>query len=792
MPASEALMRENDALRERLARLNEAGLRIAADLDLDLETVLREVLDAARSLTGARRGGMTMLDESRALQDFITSGLSEREHAAMLEMPSGLEFFSYLNTLVDPLRVRDISARVAALGMGRLPLSLGSFLSVPIRHRGRHVGSVHLADKEDAADFSADDEETLSMFAAQAAIAIANARRLRDERRARADLETLIDTSPVGVVLFDGTTGTPISFNREARRITDALRDPDQSHEELLDVITYRRGDGREISVADFPMTRAFNTGDAVRAEEIVLRVPDGRRVSTIVNATPIRTADDRVESVVVTLQDLAPLEDVERMRADFLAMVSHELRAPLSSIKGSAATLVQAGASLDPVATMQFHRLIEQQADRMQELITNLLDVARIDSGALAVTPEPVALDVLVDAARGTFLSGGASHALEIDSPLDLPPVMADRRRVVQVLLNLLGNAARRSPDGSQIRVAAEQQDVQVQISVSDEGAGIAAGDLPQLFRTFARRDAESGGASAYAGLGLAISRGIVEAHGGRIWAESDVPGHGAQFHFTLPTTEAAPFDAAPRPGRASDGRPRVLTVDDDPQTLRCVRDSLAAAGYEPILTGHPDTVHELIAEHRPHLVLLNLMLPNTDGMALMQRIPELRALPVIFLSAYGGDSRIARALELGADDYIVKPFSPTELIARIKTVLRRSALHRRPEAETTEPFAYRDLAIDYRERLVTLAGRPLQLTNLEHRMLVELSLGAGRVQTHAELLPRVWGLAHPGRTGAVRTLIRQLRRKLGDDAADPAYIFNVPRVGYRMPKPDGPDPGE
>ena len=234
------------------------------------------------------------------------------------------------------------------------------------------------------------------------------------------------------------------------------------------------------------------------------------------------------------------------------------------------------------------------------------------------------------------------------------------------------------------------------------------------------------------------------------------------------------------------------MLTVDDDPQTLRYVRDSLAAAGYEPILTGHPDTVHELIAEHRPHLVLLNLMLPNTDGMALMQRIPELRALPVIFLSAYGGDSRIARALELGADDYIVKPFSPTELIARIKTVLSRSALHRAAEAEAAEPFAYRELAINYRERLVTLAGQALQLTNLEYRMLVELSLGAGRVQTHSELLPRVWGPVHPGRSGAVRTLIRQLRRKLGDDAADPAYIFNVPRVGYRIPRPDGSELGE
>ena len=100
--------------------------------------------------------------------------------------------------------------------------------------------------------------------------------------------------------------------------------------------------------------------------------------------------------------------------------------------------------------------------------------------------------------------------------------------------------------------------------------------------------------------------------------------------------------------------------------------------------------------------------------------------------------------------------------------------------------------MAINYRERLVTLAGRTLHLTNLDCRVLVELSLAAGHVQTHAELLPQVWGPARPGRSGAMRTLIRQLSGKLGDDAADPTYIFNVPRVGYRMPKPDGPDPGD
>ncbi|MCY3918429.1 MAG: response regulator [Chloroflexi bacterium] len=362
----------------------------------------------------------------------------------------------------------------------------------------------------------------------------------------------------------------------------------------------------------------------------------------------------------------------------------------------------------------------------------------------------------------------------------------------MIQVLINLLANAARHSAEGAPIRLAGERQDPQVQVSVSDQGVGIAVEDLPRLFRTFARRDAESGGAPARAGFGLAICQGIVEAHGGRIWAQSDGPGHGARFHFTLPATETAPPETASGSGPTGGGRLRVLAVDDDPQTLRYVRDSLAEAGYEPILTGHPDAVHDLIAEHRPHLVLLDLMLPETDGMALMQRIPELRALPVISVSAHGGDHRVARALELGADDYIVKPFSPTELIARIKTVLRRSALNRRLEAEPAEPFAYWELTIDYRERLVTLAGGPLQLTNLEYRMLVELSLGAGRVQTHAELLPRVWGPEHPGRSGAVRTLIPQLRGKLGDNAADPAYIFNVPRVGYRMPRPGGPDPGE
>ena len=189
--------------------------------------------------------------------------------------------------------------------------------------------------------------------------------------------------------LLDARTGAPVSLNREARRIVDGLRNPDQSAEDLLATLTVRRAVGREISLRDFPLAQALSTGETIRAEEIVLQVPDGRRITTIINATPIPTEDGGVESVIVTMQDMTSLEELGRLRAEFLGMVSHELRAPLTSIRGSADTLMDAQDNLDPAEMRQFHRIIREQADQMQGLITDLLDVARIDAGTLSISPE-------------------------------------------------------------------------------------------------------------------------------------------------------------------------------------------------------------------------------------------------------------------------------------------------------------------------------------------------------------------------------------------------------------------
>ena len=782
--------REIAELRDRLSRLSQASLRINESLDFD--TVLQGVLDSACSLTGARYGVITLLDESGQVQDFVTSGLTAEEHRRFTDLPEGMMFFQYLSNIQEPLRLRDFHSHIRSLGLPEFqpPMAVSTplpFLAAPIRHLGESVGAFYVGEKE--VEFTPEDEETLVMFASQAALVIANARRHRDEQRARADMETLVNTTPVGVLVFDAKTGGVTSVNREARRIVSGLHMPDGSAEELLDMLTFRRADGREVSLEEFPLAQALSTGETVRAEEIVIEVPSGQSVTTLVNATPIRSEEGEVVSVVVTLQDMTPLEEMERLRAEFLGMVSHELRTPLTSIKGSAATLTEAASDLDPAEMLQFFRIIGEQADHMRDLIGDLLDVARIETGELSVAPAPAEVATLVDEARSRFQSGGGRNNLRIDLSPELPLVMADGRRIIQVLSNLLSNAARNSHEASAIGVSALREGYHVAVSVTDEGRGIAAERLPHLFRKFSRIDGEDRRRDiAGSGLGLAICKGIVEAHGGRIWAESDGPGLGARFTFTIPVAQDAGIGAANLPvrsRRAERERTRILAVDDDPQTLRYVRDALTKAGYTPVVTGDPEEVSRLMAEEEPRLVLLDLMLPGSDGMELMKEIREVSDVPVIFLSVNGQEETIARAFENGADDYVVKPFSPTELVARIKAALRKREA---PEwAEPSEPYVLEDLTLDYAERRVTLAGRPVQLTAIEYGLLFELSANAGRVMTYDRLLQRVWGLRGSGDSRRVRTAAKQLRRKLGDDANNPTYILNEPRVGYRMEKGEG-----
>ncbi|MCY4093128.1 MAG: response regulator [Caldilineaceae bacterium] len=793
MKQPDALKRENEALRDRLSRLSRASLQINESLDFD--AVLQSVLDSSCSLTGARCGVLTLLDESEYAGDFLSSGMTYEEAERIWDVPDALKLYEYLGDISEPFRHNDVTGYMRSLGLAEahLPESLSSpvsFLAAPILHGGERVGNIFLGVKAVEREFTSEDEETLVMFACQAALVLANARRYRDEQRARDNLETLISTSPVGVVVFDARLGVALSLNQEARRIVSHLKMPGRSIEELLELITYRRADGREIALDEIPLARTLNTGETVRLEEIVMQVPDGRSVTALINATPIYSEKGEIDSVVVTMQDMTPLEEMERLRAQFMGMVSHEMRTPLTSIKGSVDTLLDDAASLDPAEMREFHRVISEQTDRMRSLINDLRDAARIETGTLSVAPEPSDVAVMVDEARSLFLSTGRRHGIRIEIAPELPQVMTDKRRIVQVLSNLFSNAARFSDEESMIKVSAAQEGFQVAVSVTDEGRGIPAERLPHLFRRSYRINNKDGhGDHEGSGLGLAICRGIVEAHGGRIWAESGGLGLGARFTFTLPVAEKEGSGesvetafASERPEQPPVGRTPILAVDDDPHALRYIRSILSKADYDPIVTGNPEDVGRLIQEKKPHLVLLDLMLPGTDGIALMRDILAKDDLPVIFLSAYGQEDLIAKAFDMGAVDYVAKPFSPTELAARIRAALRR----RSGGGLLMQSGSYRQgaLTVNYAERRVLVAGRPIVLTATEYALLFELSTNAGRVMSHEQLLRQVWGEGHSSDAGLVRTIVKRLRQKLGDDAHSPQYIFTEPRVGYRMRK--------
>ena len=746
--------------------------------------MLQEAADSARALTRARYGLIVTIDETGEVREFVTSGLTPDEHRKLVEWPDGPRLFAYLRDLPGSFRLADLSDYVRSLGFsGELgQLYSKTLQGTAMRHRGIQVGNFFLGGKEDAPEFTAADEEMLELFASQVAAAIVNARAHQQERRARADLEVLIETTPVGVVVVDAATRRPVSSNREADRIIEPLRTPDCPAEDLMEILTCRFDDGREIALKEFALADEMKKVRTVRAEEIVLSAPDGRSVSMLLNATPILAEDGTVASVIVTMQDLAPLEEVDRLRAEFLDMVSHELRTPLAAIKGSTATVLSASPALDPAELHQFFRVIDEQADHMRGLIADLLDAGRIDAGTLSVSPVATAVHALVEQARNALLSGGTSHTVLVDLPEDLPRVLADGPRIVQVLNNLLSNAARHSPASSPIRVAAVREGPHVAVSVSDEGRGVPAEQLPRLFRKYTGVGDEDAGHDLRGfGLGLAICKGLVEAHGGRIRAESGGLGQGSRFTFTIPAAEDAahaPGVALDRPARREGERAPVLVVDDDPRMLRFVRNALTQAGYTPVAAGDHRELSRIVRTQRPCLVLLDLMLPGADGIELMETVPELADVPVIFISAYGRDETIARALEKGAADYLVKPFSATELTARIQAALRKRA--------GPETFILGDLAVHYEERRVTVGGRPLQLTATEFELLRLLTMNAGRVSTYESLIRRLWNGPDAGDPDRVRTFIKQLRRKLGDDPARPAWILNERGVGYRVPKPE------
>src|SRR5205085_902278 len=226
---------------------------------------------------------------------------------------------------------------------------------------------------------------------------------------------------------------------------------------------------------------------------------------------------------------------------------------------------------------------------------------------------------------------------------------------------------------------------------------------------------------------------------------------------------------------------KPTILTADDDPQLLRLISRNLQLEGYEVRAVSDGQQALAQIEEQVPDLVLLDIMMPKLDGLSVCQRVREFSSVPIIIVTARGQEQDKVRGLDLGADDYLTKPFSVDELLARVRAVLRRSELSATESAHALQARAtIGELEMDYTQHLVTLAGRELMLTPTEYRLLAYLAQNVGRVLTQDLLLEYVWGAEYVGESHMLQVNINRLRRKIEADPAHPRYLHTKVGVGY------------
>ncbi len=292
-------------------------------------------------------------------------------------------------------------------------------------------------------------------------------------------------------------------------------------------------------------ITRAITAGEVVSSRADCYRRADGTTFPVEVTASPL-VDDEEIIGAVVVFRDVTERREVDRMKDEFLSIVSHELRTPLTSIRGSLGMLSSGAFDGLPAPALRMLNIATRSSDRLIRLINDILDIERIRSGKLPMAPEPVEVALLVETAAREMNGLAASSQVRL-SVLACPGrVLADADRVVQTLTNILGNAVKFSPAGAAVSVGTVEKDGEVVVRVHDEGRGVPSSMLETIFEPFEQVDSSDSRAQGGTGLGLAISRGIVDRHGGRIWAESE-PGRGTTVSFTLPQAPA-PAPAEPR----------------------------------------------------------------------------------------------------------------------------------------------------------------------------------------------------------------------------------------------------
>jgi PAS domain S-box-containing protein len=514
---------------------------------LDSPTLLTLILRSAAELVGCRAGLIVLEEEVGFGQLRTVTQYQIRTYYGFA--PQSLPAFEPLLDVAPLIRsdydesaqfdahTADLQARIRQVE-AKLGFTLGQVVGLPLLFEDELLGMIYLFRTEYA--FTQLDWQFLQGFADQAAVAVRNARLYHHLENERSRLATIVENSAHGILILDAERRVLVINQALAAMLgVTLLATVGKTCQEVL-MLQDVQGD----DICQTENFTGFPNHESLHCEGDLQR-PGGSRLTVSVTYTPLYEDEERLVNIIVNVHDITRFREEEEIKSTFTSIISHELKTPVALIKGYAQTLARPDATWDAETARQSLQVIEEEADRLEALINNLLDVSRIQASGLRLDYADVNLERLARKVAEAYRTQTAEHQIEVDFPEALPLVWGDEERLRQVLTNLVSNAIKYSPQGGVIRIGGWLEQVngglskgRVVLYVADQGIGIPAEDLSKIFDRFYRVDSSLRRSTAGAGLGLYLAKAIVEAHTGQIWARSEA-GKGTTFFIALPVEQ-------------------------------------------------------------------------------------------------------------------------------------------------------------------------------------------------------------------------------------------------------------
>jgi PAS domain S-box-containing protein len=498
----------------------------ALTAQLDLTSVLSLVISVAVEMLAGTSGLIALYDEDEggALRIHASAGLPREVWSAfapLLALPLD-------ETATPRSEVADILNQVAT----DTGLPLRQVIALPLTFHDTPVGTIYVFRAAVNVAFSQDEAQVLQAFANQAAIAVSNARLYQGVLREKQHLNAIIEQSADGVMIIDNRWRIT-TFNKAMEQLTGWPRS-EAIGRPCAEVLAIHNSQGVNVCLSDCPLQRIPRAPNPVAEGWITTR--DGRELYIQSRYAPQYAASGVFVGAIANVRDVTDRKREEELQSTFVSVISHELKTPVSIIKGYAGTLGREDANWSEETLRDGLKVIEEEADRLARQIQDLLDVSRLQAGGLHLDFTEWSLPDMAQTVVQAFAAQtGGGFEFELRFPPDFPAVQADYERVRMVLTNLVSNAVKYSPEGGLIRIGGRAESGMAIVYVSDQGVGIPPEEQERVFERFYRVDNRLRRETQGTGLGLYLTRSIVEAHGGTIRVESHV-GRGSRFLFTLP----------------------------------------------------------------------------------------------------------------------------------------------------------------------------------------------------------------------------------------------------------------